>query len=201
MLKKKVNGAWDYLSFVKKKDNGSWADCDTVNKKINGAWSIVWQRIFTDWVFGDTTNPYGYSTYSAESTANGNIQIKAQNSTYSGNYLRICTNANITMEANETLYLDYVITKEGFDSFWDFDMRLATYSGGASTVYAYSDVAHSGSGTISMTRTSSSVSVPLNLFLSSQVGSGQYASATVDISKIYTDSKVYYWGTKSIVTS
>lgn len=200
MLKKKVNGAWDYLSFVKKKVSGSWADCDTVKKKNNGIWSVVWQRIFTDWIFGDTTNPYGFYSYSAKSTANGNIQMKAQNSTYSSNYLRISTNANITMATNETLYLDYAITTEGFNSFWNFDMRLGTYSTSSGTVYAYSSVAHSGSGTISMTLTSSSVSAPLNLFLSSQAGSGQYASATVEISKIYTDSKVYYWNTKSIVT-
>lgn len=199
MLKKKVNGAWNYLSFVKKKVSGSWADCDTVKKKNNGSWSVAWQRIFTDWVFGSTTEPYGFYSYSANSTANGNIQIAAQNSTYAGNFLQICTNANITMETNETLYLDYVITKEGFDSFWEFDMRLATYSGGSSTIYAYSSVAVGGSGTISMTLTGSSVSAPLNLFLRSQVGSGRYASATVEISKIYNDSKVYYWNTKTIV--
>lgn len=34
MLKKKINGTWNYLSFVKKKVSGSWANCDTVKKKI-----------------------------------------------------------------------------------------------------------------------------------------------------------------------
>ena len=201
MLKKKNNGSWSNISTLKKKVSGSWTDCDTVKKKNNGAWSVVWQRIFTDWVFGDTNEPYGFSHYSAKSTANGNIQMKAQNSTYSSNFLRICTNANITMETNETLYLDYTITTEGSYSYWEFDMTLGIYTESSATIYARSNTAYSGSGTISMTLTGSSTSAPLNLFLRSQARSGQYASATVEISKIYTDSKVYYWGTKSIVTS
>lgn len=199
MLKKKINGTWNYLSFVKKKVSGSWADCDTVKKKNNGSWSVVWQRLFSDWIFGSTTEPQGFSNYSAKSTAGGNIQMAAQNSTYNGNFLRICTNANITMIPNETLYLDYAITTEGTDSFWEFYMDLGIYNQSSATIYAQSDTANSGSGTISMTRTGDFASAPLNLFLRSKVGSGQYASATVEISKIYNDSKVYYWNTKTIV--
>lgn len=41
MLKKKVNGAYSFVTSVKKKVSGTWSDVTAVQKKVSGAWSKV----------------------------------------------------------------------------------------------------------------------------------------------------------------
>lgn len=197
MLKKKINGTWQNISVLKKRIDGAWSDCSFAKKKTDGAWSIVWQRIFLDWIYESGIQTGGFSSYGANSFADGNIRIQAAYGS-SGSAVRICTDADITMEANETLYADYSITTSGTDAFFEFYMRLASYGPSSSAVYAQSGPGYVG-GTVSMTRTGSSATAPLNLFLCAGSGIGSNAAATLNITKIYNDSKIYYWNSKTIV--
>ena len=198
MLKKKINGSWQLLSAVKKKINGSWQDCSIVRKKVNGIWSTVWQRIFIDWVFGDALAPYGFGDYDARSAANFGITVEAYYPGSSSAYVRIATASNIFMNVNETLYADYSISTSGTNPFFECQMVLGNYSGGSSSIYAQSDTGYSG-GTISMTRTGSNATAPLNIFLRARSGSSSNSGATLTVTKIYNDSKIFYWNTKTIV--
>ncbi len=189
MLKKKINGSWQNISMLKKRVNGAWSDCSTVQKKYNGTWSIVWERIFLDWVL--SIDNY-FSSSSASSNANGNIIIQAARPYSSGANISISTSNNITMQNNETLYLDFYAS--GSTVYYQISMSLTS----GSTTYASSNDVRCSGGQVSMTRGSSTATGQLSIFLKADTDAPLSSSITLNITKIYSDSKVYYWDTKTI---
>lgn len=189
MLKKKINGSWQNISMLKKRVNGAWSDCSTVQKKHNGTWSIVWEGILLDWIL--SIDNY-FSSSSARSNSNGNIVIQAARPYSTGARIVIKTSNNITMQNNETLYVDFYAS--GTTAYYQISMSLTS----GSTTYASSNDVRCSGGQVSMTRGSSTATGQLSIFLKADTDAPSSSSITLNITKIYSDSKVYYWNTKTI---
>lgn len=193
MLKKKINGSWQNITTLKKKVNGSWSDCSTVRKKYNGTWSIVWERIFLDWTL--SIDNY-FSSSSASSNANGNIIIYAARPYSTGARIVIKTSNNITMQTNETLYVDFYAS--GTTAYYQISMSLRSVNQGVTTIHCSSNDVRCSESRVSMTCGSSTSTGQLNIFLKADTDAPSSSSITLNITKIYSDSKVYYWNTKTI---
>lgn len=189
MLKKKINGSWQNISMLKKRVNGAWSDCSTVQKKYNGTWSIVWEIIFLDWVL--SIDNY-FSSSLAQSNANGDIVIQVARPYSTGAKIVIKTSNNITMQTNETLYVDFYAS--GTTAYYQISMNLAT----SSTIYASSNDVRCSGSRVSMTCGGSTATEQLSIFLKADTDAPTSSSITLNITKIYSESKVYYWNTKTI---
>lgn len=201
MLKKKVNGAWDYLSFVKKKVNGSWADCDTLKKYSSGAWSTVWQR----WPAGFSAyagHPSSVSyNYLATTTAGGNMFMKLYNrqsndveqlevTTYNG------TSQAFYVNAGETIFVDYVYTQSG--NCYAVDISIVDFNYHVNE-YLLTPTASNSSGTVSYTPTSGFSGYLIFEIANSNITTSSSNYGQLEVSKIYTDSKIFYWGTATLI--
>lgn len=198
MLKKKINGTWNGVTTLKKKVNGAWSDCSTAKKKISGAWSVVWQRLFLDFeytsqgVWTDT-----YSSINLSTTSNDNIRVYIYKKIQLGNNrgARIQTpQLNYTLATGETLYVDYTFNTNGNTAcFADF------YCGSdiASSSSHFASV-NAGSGTVSQT-VNDTIATWLMAFAvtNNNYNTNDYYCELL-ISKIYTDSKVFYWNTETV---
>lgn len=201
MLKKKINGAWDYLSFVKKKVSGSWADCDTLKKYFNGAWSTIWQR----WPAGFSAYPgrpssVSYS-YLATTTAGGNMLMKLYNrQSNDGEELKVTTYNGTSrafyINAGETIFVDYIYTQSG--NCYESYIMITDFQG---RIYEYllSPTTSNSSGTVSYTPTSGFSGYLIFKVHNSDVYTSSTNYGQLEVSKIYTDSKIFYWGTETLI--
>ena len=201
MLKKKVNGAWNYLSFVKKKVSGSWADCDTVKKYSNGAWSTVWQRWPAGFIaYAGRPSSVSYS-YLATTTAGGNMLMKLYNrqsndreqlkvTTYNGSSHAFYVNAG------ETIFVDYVYTQAG--NCYEGYIQIVSLN---NSVYAYllNPTTSNSSGTVSYTPTTAFSGYLVFTVYNSNTTTSSSNYGQLEVSKIYTDSKIFYWGSETLI--
>ena len=203
MLKKKVNGAWNYLSFVKKKVSGSWADCDTLKKYFNGAWSTVWEKKFLDFDFSGIPNPYFSYVTGADSVANGNITVKlGQRQSNNDGFSRI--HVQHGLQIGETVFIDYSFTNSNTN---DYYIRLSLGYNNRGYVYPGPDIVDTEynrqTGTISGTASYTFNDSYYDYFsfgVYNDNTTASYNLGTLKISKIYSDAKIYYWATETIKT-
>ena len=201
MLKKKNNGSWSNISTLKKKVSGSWADCDTVKKYSSGAWSTIWQRWPAGFsAYAGSPSSVSYS-YLATTTAGGNMLMKLYNrqsndsenlkvTTYNG------TSQAFYVNAGETIFVDYVYTQSG--NCYETDIMITDFQG---RIYEYllSPTTLNSSGTVSYTPTSGFSGYLIFKVRNSDVYTSSTNYGQLEVSKIYTDSKIFYWGTETLI--
>ena len=173
-----------------------WSDCSCAQKKYNGAWSVVWQRLLLSFTsYGNTS---AYSSINLSTTANGNIGMYTYNKITVGNNLSvsiITPQLNYTLAAGETLYVDYTFNTDGGTAcFADF------YCGYRPTTYDVNHFAsvNAGGGTVSRTVTDAIETWQLVFRITNNNYSTNDYYCELLISKIYTDSKVFYWNTETV---
>lgn len=198
MLKKKINGAWSALSTVKKKINGAWANCSSVKKKINGAWSVVWGRTLLEWTYSGAY----FSKNSAYATADGDIVISCgKPQVGGGQYAQIWSQQVVPVQ---TIYVDYSCTVSGTNPYgYYFTLALGhmidanSSAGYGNPVDYYIGSARSGTAMVQIANGSSTTLTGLSIRIWTDSVSTD-SGVTLYIHKIYSDSVVYYWNTKTI---
>lgn len=201
MLKKKINGSWSSLANVKKKTSGSWSDCTSVKKKYSGAWSTVWEKKFLDFDFSGIPSLNFSYVRGADSTAGGDVTVKlGQRQSNDAGWSRI--DVVHSLQIGETFYIDYSFTNSSTSDYY-IRLALGYYNSG----YIYpgqnilSTVNNRQTGTITGTVSYTFNDSYYDYFSFGVYNDNIYSSynlGTLKIHKIYSDSKVYYWATKTI---
>lgn len=222
MFKKKTNGSWSNIKTVKRKTNGAWEDCSIVQKKINGVWSPVWEKILLDFTLYRTPtyfSPTDFTDMTAKTVKDGNIIITSGGGYYAPSPDFMCINVAHKLSLGEIIYIDYSFTTKfsltdnnGNYIYPDDTLFYARicFGGVASNgyIYPYGNIKNTSSqniiGTISGTANGvfDNESYPwliLGIYRNTSVSYVRYSSAELKISKIYSDSKIYYWDNKTIV--
>lgn len=202
MLKKKINGTWQNISMLKKRNLSIWQNCSTVRKKYNGTWSIVWQRWNANLALSTNTSSVASYKYYAKATSGGNILIKLSNRQSSDDGSLSVTTANgsdyvFHLRFDERIYVDYVYTQSGncyaASIFIDY---LGTFP---TSTTLLNGLTSNSSGTVSYKPTIDYYGCLRFIVSNFNQNASSSCYGQLEISRIYTDSKIFYWKTATLI--